>query len=189
MGAPKSGLKIVYSVLKRNNFRVEYKRRPILDVEAVEYYEKKRSCLERLIKTRSGVSVEVNPHLTLLAKPLKMVFPEAKLVLMMRNPRECVKEYLKGGIFNKERYIFEGISNEYLLEKSCLFWNSIYDFVLEEVPEIEILRYEKMREGLGDIVGFDVGEVVKEKVEELDEEEERVFENICGGMMKRFGYV
>jgi len=201
IGAPLSGEQRIINLLKANNVLHKNRPKPMLDDLAMKFYKKQitdERVMEKLIRTRMGTTIEFNSHLTLLAPMIKKVFPEARIILLVKHPVETIASYLLNRLYSRqEQMLFKDLqperpSAEQLATKYALMWNATYSFVAEHAPQCELIRYEDVTaEMISDIISRPlIGEIAEPQRYPLglSDAEKLEIRSICQKMMTYFGY-
>ena len=186
-----SGQQILMNAMKAN--KISVKDRKNVDAACVAHYEKRigdAQIKELLAKSRENVDIEVSWALGLVTKQLKEVFPQCKIVGMVKNGESVVRMYKRMGIFD---YYGDMIFKDWGVDefsRYCFIWNSFNDYMqVDEWLRYEDMTPEKISEIVERKVSFKVNGMVELEFPKFDEGEVRVFEKICGKMMRRFEYV
>jgi len=201
VGAPLSGEQMIINLLKKNNVLYQNRPKPMLDDIAMKFYNKQitdERVMEKLIRTRMGTTIEFNNHLTLLAPMIKQVFPEARIILLIKHPIETIASYLLLRLYNRpEQMLFKDLppntpTTEQQITKYALMWNATYSFIVENAPMCELLRYEDASPAIiGEIISRPVfGEFSEPKNNNLNISNDAKSEihSICQEIMTHFGY-
>ena len=201
IGAPLSGEQRIISLFKKNNVLHSNRPKPMLDDIALKFYNKKitdERVMEKLIRTRMGTTIEFNSHLTFLTPMIEKVFPEARVILLIKHPIETIASYLLFRLFKRpEQILFKNLppgenTTEQLVTKYALMWNATYSFIVEQSPWTEVLYYEDATsEIIGEIISrplFGDFEKPKKQLSNLTENMETEIRSICQEMMTHFGY-
>ena len=201
IGAPLSGEQRIINLLKTNNILHKNRPKPMLDDIALKFYNKQitdERVMEKLIRTRMQTTIEFNSHLTLLAPMIKEVFPEARIILLIKHPVETIASYLLLRLFNRqEKILFKDLppskpTTKQQITKYALMWNATYSFIVEHSPWAELLRYEDATiNHISEIISrplFGEFEEPKNQNFGVTEDMENEIRSICQEMMTHFAY-
>lgn len=135
VGMPHSGETKVLQQFKEANIKIDFMKKPSLEKECVQWYNREildEELIGKLVRSRSNTINEIAPHFMLITKIIKEVFPLAQIVALKKEPNDYINRRCFPGIFERLD-LFED-------ENFKLIHNALYEFMLDQTPEVEILE-------------------------------------------------